>query len=107
MKKPKKTTGHSGYLVVPNRDWKTKVKWKGASVDSDLIRRAAEATRKKRKYKLVKDSHGTYVVVVNKASGHLVSKFKVDHPQQSKRVRKFSLKPKRGTISAERIFKAI
>lgn len=107
VKKLKKTGGHPPYVVVPNLDLKAKSSaWK-SSKNSNLVLRAAEATRKKRDYKLISDSHGTFVVVRSKANGKIISKFKVDDSKKTKSVRKFTLKPKPGTISTERIFKAI
>jgi hypothetical protein len=60
-----------------------------------------------REYKLVRKDDGAYVIVTSKANGHVISKFKVGKSARSARLRKFSLIPKQGTISAEKILKAI
>ncbi len=99
MKKVKKVSSHGSYLVVPNSKWKTAKSGFKKAKTSNVVGRAAEATRKTRNYDVVKSNQGTYFVVTSKVNGQLISKFKLDHPKQAKTVRKFSLKPKRGTIS--------
>lgn len=105
MKKPKRGGGHLDFLIVPNRDWKG-AKFKSSKA-SKVVVQAAKETRKKRQYKLVKKSDGAYVIVTSKASGHLISKFKVGNSVQLRKLRKFSLSPKQGTVSPEKILKAI
>ena len=107
--KPKKKTGHGSFVVVPNIDSKpmTKISAKKAAAEKQWsVKKVAEETRKKRAYEFEKGgATGTYLVVRDKETGHMISRSPVESAKTP--IRKFALDTRSGSISTKDILDAI
>lgn len=102
----KKSSPHGSFVIVPNKKLTAKFS-KRLNKTYALIDGAVIKNRNKRVYNFSTKGNTTQVVVRNKDTGQLVSKFSLAGTSKNPRLRKFRAKPRKGTISPERIFKAI
>jgi hypothetical protein len=102
----KKTSSHGSFVIVPNTKLLRRSS-KQSGKTSALIEDAVIKNRGNRIYKFLTKGKTTEVVVQNKDTGRQVSKFSLPGASKNARLRKFKAKARKGTISPEKIFKAI
>jgi hypothetical protein len=104
----RKSGAHGGgFVIVPNARTLKKSPKQSAKAASALIEHATTKNRKSRNYDLLTKGNATSVVVTSKDTGLVVSEFSLVGAPKKARLRKFKAKTRAGTISPDRIFKAI
>jgi len=110
----KKAGKKSAVIVVPNPKSLSMVagaakrsKARSAKADYALISRAYQANSLSKTYKLVKNDDHATVVIHDKDTGRLLSKFNVDTKTKKAVLSKPALKPRAGTIPIKKILDVI
>jgi len=104
----RKSGAHGSYVIVANaKPLKKSLKRSTKAASTMMIEHAITQNRNSRSYDLLTKGSTTSVVVTNKDTGLVVSKFSLTGASKKARLRKFKAKTRAGTISPDRIFKAI
>jgi hypothetical protein len=103
----RKSGAHGSVVIVPNPKALKKPSGRSAKAASALIEQAIAENRKGHIYDFVTKGSTTSVVVTNKDTGLVVSKFSVPGASKKARLRKFKTKARAGTIPLTKIFDAI
>lgn len=99
------------YRIVPNvedsKRPKNAASRKSQQRDANLLKDAYAANARNKKYDVVEDENGVAVVVREKSSGRVITKFDAGSAGKKFSLRKPSLRPRPGTIAIKKILDAI